>query len=76
MSLPSVIRPLLKKHNLVAFVANEGWVLIRRKSYIDLYIKDEPYSSVEIMYQTESMVKDNIKQYGTIILQFASYFRG
>ena len=57
MSLPSVIWPLLKKYNLMAFIANEGWVLIRRKSYIDLYIRDEPYTSVEILFHTESMVR-------------------
>ena len=57
MSLPSVIWPLLKKYNLMAFIANEGWVLIRRKSYIDLYIRDEPYTSVEILFHTESKVR-------------------
>ena len=57
MSLPSVIKPLLKKYNLIAFMANEGWVLIRRMSYVDIYIKDEPYTSVEILFHTESRVR-------------------
>ena len=56
MSLPTVIRPLLEKYSLMAFIANEGWILIRRKSYIDIYIKDEPYASVEILFHT-SMVR-------------------
>lgn len=57
MSLPSVIKPLLKKYNLIAFMANEGWVLIRRMSYVDIYIKDEPYTSVEILFHIESTVR-------------------
>ena len=56
MSLPPVVGPLLNKFNLMAFIANEGWILIRRKSYIDIYIKDEPYASVEILFHT-SMVR-------------------
>ena len=57
MSLPPVVGPLLNKFNLMAFIANEGWIHIRRKSYVDIYIKDEPYTSVEILFHTTSMVR-------------------
>ena len=57
MSVPSELQPILERHNLVAFITNEGWVLIRRMNYIDLYIKDEPYCSVEILFHTESKAR-------------------
>ena len=57
MSLPSMLEPLLKKYDLLALLTNEGWLLIRRKCYIDIYIKDEPYSSVEVLYHTLSKVR-------------------
>ena len=57
MSLPSMLEPLLKKYDLLAMLTNEGWLLIRRKCYIDIYIKDEPYSSVEVLYHTLSKVR-------------------
>ena len=57
MTLPSVIWPLLKKHNLMAYVVNDGWVLIRRKNYIDVYIKEQPYNSVEVLFHTKTKVR-------------------
>ena len=57
MSLPDDILPLLKEHNLEAIVVNEGWMLIRRKSYIDLFIEDQPYNSVEVLLHTVTMVR-------------------
>ena len=57
MDYPRGLRPLLNKYNLMAFLANEGWILIRRKCYIDLFIKDEPYSSVEVLFHPSSTVR-------------------
>ena len=56
MTLPSLIWPLLKEHNLMAFIVNEGWVLIRRKNYIDLVIKEQPYNSVEVLFHSSTKV--------------------
>ena len=57
MTLPSEIWPLLKKHSLMAYVVNEGWMLIRRKSYIDVYIKEQPYNSVEVLFHMQTKVR-------------------
>ena len=50
MDFKAVIEPLLKKHKLVAFLVNDGWLLIRRKEYIDIYIQKQPFSSVEFLF--------------------------
>ena len=57
MSLPDDILPLLKEHSLEAIVVNEGWILIRRKSYIDLFIEDQPYNSVEVLLHSVTTVR-------------------
>ena len=57
MTLPNEIWPLLKKHNLMAYVVNDGWMLIRRKNYIDVYIKEQPYNSVEVLFHTNTGVR-------------------
>ena len=57
MSLSNEILPLLKEHDLMAFIVNEGWILIRRKNYIDLFIDDQPYSSVEVLLHPASTVR-------------------
>ena len=57
LALPSEIWPLLKKHSLMAYVINEGWMLIRRKSYIDVYIKEQPYNSVEVLFHMKTKVR-------------------
>ena len=56
MDLKDEIEPVLKKHSLVAFLINDGWLLIRRKEYIDLYIPTQPFNSVEVMFQIEAKV--------------------
>ena len=57
MSLSDELLPLLKEHDLMAFIVNEGWVLIRRKNYIDLFIDDQPHSSVEVLLHPAKMVR-------------------
>ena len=54
----AVLEPVLKKHNLVAFFINMGWVLIRRREYIDVYIQNEPYNSVQILFHIATKVKN------------------
>ena len=56
MDLRNEIEPVLKKHSLVAFLINDGWLLIRRKEYIDLYIQTQPFNSVEILFHVEAKV--------------------
>ena len=56
MALPKELWPLLKEHNLVAFIVNEGWVIIRRNTYFDLYIEDQPFNSVEVLFHSAAMV--------------------
>ena len=55
--LPDELLPLLKEHDLDAVAVNEGWVLIRRKNYIDLVVEDEPYNSVEFLLHSVTMVR-------------------
>ena len=50
------IKPLLEEHNLVTFVVNEGWMIIRRREYIDLFIEREPYNSVTILFHMATKV--------------------
>ena len=52
------LEPILSKHNLVAFITNESWVLIRRRDYIDVFIKDEPYNSVQVLFHVLTKVSD------------------
>ena len=47
----TVLEPVLKKHNLVAFLINLDWILIRRKAYIDVFIRSQPYNSVQVLKQ-------------------------
>lgn len=56
MAPPRELWPLLKEHSLVAFVANEGWMIIRRKNYVDIYIEDQPYNSVEVLFHSATVV--------------------
>ena len=56
MTLNDAIDPILEEHNLVAFVINEGWMLIRRRDYIDLYIDREPYNSVNMLFHKATKV--------------------
>ena len=58
MTSNDAIDPVLKEHNLVAFVVNEGWVLIRRRDYIDLFIDREPYNSVNILFHKATKVRN------------------
>ena len=57
MTAPKVLMPLLEKHNLAAFNVNEGWILIRRKTYIDIFIEDQPYNSVEVLLHSITLVR-------------------
>lgn len=57
MSLSNELLPLLKQHDLMAFIVNEGWILIRRKNYIDLFIDDQPFNSVEVLLHPANMVR-------------------
>ena len=52
-----VIEPVLKKHKLIAFVINMGWVLIRRRDYIDVFIQNKPFNSVQVLFETATKVK-------------------
>ena len=57
MSLSGELFTILKEHDLMAFIVNEGWILIRRKNYVDLFIDDQPYNSVEVLLQPVNMVR-------------------
>ena len=48
------LAPTLEELDLVAVEVNEGWTLIRRRQFIDLFIKQEPYSSVEVFHHYRS----------------------
>ena len=52
----AVLEPVLRKHKLVAFLTNMGWVLIRRRDYIDAFIHNQPYNSVQILFETATKV--------------------
>ena len=56
MAIPSKLIPLLKEFNLVAFLVNEDWILIRRKTYLDIFVEDQPYSSVEVLMHSVTLV--------------------
>ena len=57
------LEPILAKHNLVAFITNESWVLIRRRDYIDVFIKDQPYNSVQVLFHVLTKVSDCVSIY-------------
>ena len=57
MSIPTTLMPLLKEYNLVAFLVNEDWILIRRKTYLDIFVEDQPYCSVEVLLHSLTLVR-------------------
>ena len=57
MEFKATIEPVLKKYGLVAFLINEGWLLIRRKEYIDIYIQKQPFNSVEVLFHVATKVE-------------------
>ena len=57
MAIPTMLMPLLKEYNLVAFLVNEDWILIRRKTYLDIFVEDQPYSSVEVLLHSVTLVR-------------------
>ena len=57
MDFRAEIEPVMKKHGLVAFIINDGWLLIRRKEYIDIYIHKQPFNSVEVLFHVETKVR-------------------
>ena len=48
---------VLEQQKLVAFIINEGWLLVRRKDYIDVFIEDQPFNSVEVLFNLKTQVK-------------------
>ena len=52
------LEPVLINHNLVAFITNESWVLVRRREYIDAYIDNQPYNSVQVLFHILIKVSD------------------
>ena len=46
-----------EKLDLVAIDVNEGWTIIRRRLFIDLFMKEEPFSSVEILHHYPTKVR-------------------
>ena len=52
----AVIEPVLRKHKLVAFLTNMDWVLIRRRDYIDVFINNQPFNSVQVLFETATKV--------------------
>ena len=56
MSLPKGLEVLLKRQNLVAFLVNDDWILVRRRSYIDVYIDNQPYNSVTVLIHLATKV--------------------
>ena len=79
MDFKAAIEPVLKKHGLVAFLINHGWILIRRKEYIDIYIERQPFNSVEILFHAGTKVEFKLK-FETIVIckcnnNFLFYFR-
>ena len=67
MDFKAVIEPVLKKHGLVAFLINHGWLLIRRKEYIDIYIERQPFNSVEVLFHIGTEV-GSILMFETIVI--------
>ena len=49
---------VLEQQKLVAFIINEGWLLVRRKDYIDVFIEDQPFNSVEVLFNLKTQVKN------------------
>ena len=54
--IPRKLWPLLQEHSLVACVANEGWMIIRRTNHFDLFVEDQPYNSVEVLFHPATVV--------------------
>ena len=52
--------PVLQEKNLIAFLVNEGWLLIRRKEYIDVFIEDEPFNSVQVLFCLNTKVRKTL----------------
>ena len=57
MTLHADLTSTLEKLDLVAIDVNEGWTIIRRRLFIDLFIKEEPFSSVEVLYHYPTQVR-------------------
>ena len=57
----AVLEPVLRKHKLIAFVTNMGWVLIRRCDYIDVFIKNQPFNSVQVLFETSTKVETTMR---------------
>ena len=81
MSPKSYLGPLqlvLKEQNLIAFIINQGWLLIRRKDYIDVFIQNQPYNSVQVLFHVETKVRHFTKYVFVKVCNYVSCigFRG
>ena len=56
MPLHPDLASMLEKLDLVAVDVNEGWTVIRRRMFIDLFIGEKPYSSLEVFHHHSSGV--------------------
>ena len=61
MPLHIDLAPTLEELDLVAVEVNEGWTVVRRRQFIDLFIKQEPYSSVEVFHHYQSGVSVHLE---------------
>ena len=57
MTFHADLASTFEKLDLVAIDVNEGWTVIRRRLFIDLFIKEEPFSSVEILHHYPTKVR-------------------
>ena len=57
MTLNEDLASTFKKLDLVAVDVNEGWTVIQKRRYIDLFVKEEPFSSVEVFYHYKTEVR-------------------
>ena len=57
MTFHADLASTFEKLDLVAIDVNEGWTIIRRRLFIDLFIKEEPFSSVEILHHYPTKVR-------------------
>ena len=60
MTLHAGLASTFEKLDLVAIDVNEGWTIIRRRLFIDLFIKEEPFSSVEVFHHYPTEVRKKV----------------
>ena len=57
MNFNADLASTFEKLDLVAIDVNEGWTIIRRRLFIDLFMREEPFSSVEILHHYPTKVR-------------------